>query len=89
LALFIGDEDRFDAVGAHSWEAMSKDCGFNAGQLLVEFRRMAIAFLPAWEKVHESIAKKKGMTEAEIQLLINMTEIFKKHCANAMSMTER
>jgi serine/threonine-protein kinase HipA len=89
LALFIGDEDNFDAVGAHSWEALSKDCGFNAGELLVEFRRMAVALLPAWEKVHESIVKKKGVTESEIQLLVNMTEIFKKHCANAMSMTAR
>jgi serine/threonine-protein kinase HipA len=89
LALFIGDEDNFDAVGAHSWEALSKDCGFNAGELLVEFRRMAVALLPAWEKVQESIVKKKGVTESELQLLSKMTEIFKKHCANAMSMTAR
>jgi serine/threonine-protein kinase HipA len=89
LALFIGDEDNFDAVGSHSWEALSKDCGFNAGELLVEFRRMAVALLPAWEKVHESIVKKKGVTEAEIQLLSKMTEIFMNHGASAMSMTER
>lgn len=89
LALYIGDEDNFDAVGAHSWEALSKDCGFNAGELLVEFRRMAVALLPAWAKVHESIVKKKGVTEAELQLLSKMTEIFKKHGANAMSMTAR
>lgn len=89
LALFIGDEDNFDAVGTHSWEALSKDCGFNAGELLVEFRRMAVALLPAWEKVYESIVKKKGVTEAELQLLSKMTEIFKKHGANAMSMTAR
>lgn len=89
LALFIGDEDNFDAVGAHSWEALSKDCGFSAMPLLVEFRRMAVAFLPAWEKVHERISKKRGVTEAELQLLIKMTEIFKRHCASAISMTER
>jgi serine/threonine-protein kinase HipA len=89
LALFIGDDETFDAVGAHSWEALSKDCGFNASQLLVEFRRMAVALLPAWDKLHESLAKKRGVTKAELQLLTRMTEIFKKHCANAVSMTER
>ena len=89
LALFIGDEDSFDAVGAHSWEALSKDCGFNALQLLVEFRRMAVALLPAWNKVHERVSKKRGVTAQELQLLGKMTEVFKKHCANAVSMTER
>ena len=89
LALFIGDEETFDAVGAHSWEALSKDCGFNAAQLLVEFRRMAVALIPAWDKLQERIAKERGVTDAELQLLAKMTEIFKRHCANAISMTER
>ncbi len=89
LALFIGDEETFDTVGAHSWEALSKDCGFNASQLLVEFRRVAVALLPAWDKLLTSLSKKRGVTEAELQLLARMTEIFKKHCANAVSMTER
>ena len=70
-------------------EALSKDCGFSALQLLVEFRRMAVSLLPTWDKVHESVSKKRGVTEAELQLLARMTEIFKKHCANAISMTER
>jgi serine/threonine-protein kinase HipA len=89
LALFIGDDETFDAVGAHSWEALSKDCGFSALELMVEFRRMAAALLPAWNKLHESLSKKRGVTEAELQLLARMTEIFKKHCTNAISMTER
>ncbi len=89
LALFIGDEETFDAVGAHSWEALSKDCGFNALQLLVEFRRMAVALLPAWGKLHESLSTKRGVTQEELQLLARMTDVFKRHCANAMSMTER
>jgi serine/threonine-protein kinase HipA len=89
LALFIGDEETFDAVGAHSWEALSKDCGFSALPLLSEFRRMAVALIPAWEKVRERISTTRGVTEAELQLLARMTEIFKKHCANAISMTAR
>ncbi|MBC7918810.1 MAG: HipA domain-containing protein [Rhodoferax sp.] len=89
LALFIGDEQSFDAVGAHSWEALSKDCGFNAAQVLVEFRRMAIALPLAWEKVHERISKKRGVTEAELELLQRMTRIFRVHSENAISMTTR
>lgn len=89
LALFIGDEETFDAVGAHSWEALSKDCGFSVLPLLSEFRRMAVSLLPSWEKLHTSLSKKRGLTEAELQLLTRMTEIFKRHCASAMSMTER
>ena len=89
MALFIGDDETFDAVGAHSWEALSKDCGFKASELLVEFRRMAVLLLPAWDKVHDSVSKKRGVTEPEFQLLAKMTEIFKQHCTNAISMTER
>ena len=89
MALFIGDDESFDAVGAHSWEALSKDCGFKASELLVEFRRMAVLLLPAWDKVHDSVSKKRGVTEPEFQLLAKMTEIFKQHCTNAISMTER
>lgn len=89
LALFIGDEESFDAVGAHSWEALSKDCGFNATQLLVEFRRMAVALPPAWDKVRARVAKQKGVTQAERDLLQRMSEIFQSHCTNAMSMSSR
>lgn len=89
LALFIGDEESFDSVGAHSWEALSNDCGFNAQQLLVEFRRMAVAFLPAWTKVSERISKERGASPQDLQLLAKMTRVFQKHCDYAISMTER
>ena len=51
LALFIGDEETFDAVGAHSWEAFCADCGFGLAPTLAEFRRMALALPSAWRKV--------------------------------------
>jgi serine/threonine-protein kinase HipA len=89
LALFIGDEDHFDAVGAHSWEALCTDCGFGFAPLLAEFRRMALAFLPAWGKVRERVLKEPGITEAEQALLGRMTQIFETHCAHAQSMTAR
>lgn len=89
LALFIGDEDHFDAVGAHSWEALCADCGFGFAPVLQEFRRMAQDLLPAWLKVSERMGKEAAVTDAEQTLLSRMTAIFEQHCAHAMSMTER
>lgn len=89
LALFIGDEDQFDAVGAHSWEALCADCGFGFAPVLQEFRRMAQALLPAWHKVSERIGQEPGVTVAERVLLSRMQAIFEQHCAHAMSMTAR
>lgn len=87
LALFIGDEETFDAVGAHSWEAFCTDCGFRLAPTLVEFRRMALALLPAWRKVQGSVAKEKGVTEAERAMLARMSAIFERHAGHALSMT--
>ena len=89
LALFIGDEESFDAVGAHSWEALCADCGFSYVQLQVEFRRMALALQPAWERVCEPIFKARGITAAEMDVLHRMTQIFHLHCDHATSMTAR
>jgi serine/threonine-protein kinase HipA len=89
LALFIGDEDNFDAVGAHSWEALCEDCGFGFAPLMVEFRRMALALLPAWSKVRDSVLKEQGVTEAEQALLARMTKVFEAHCEHGLSMSAR
>ena len=89
LALFIGDEDNFDAVGAHSWEAFCADCGFSFVQTLVEFRRMATSLMPAWQNVHERITKERGITDPERELLSRMTQIFATHIRYAQSMTAR
>jgi serine/threonine-protein kinase HipA len=87
LALYIGDEDRFDAVGSHSWEALCADCGFGFAPLMVEFRRMAQAFVPAWTKVRERVAGEPGVTPDEQRLLSRMTQVFEQHAAHALSMT--
>jgi serine/threonine-protein kinase HipA len=87
LALFIGDEETFDAVGAHSWEALCADCGFGFAPTLAEFRRMALALLPAWNKVQASVAKEKGVTEAELAMLARMSAVFERHVGHALSMT--
>jgi uncharacterized cysteine cluster protein YcgN (CxxCxxCC family) len=36
LALFIGNNETFDAVGQHSWEALCDDCGFGLPDTLKE-----------------------------------------------------
>ena len=89
LALFIGDEETFDAVGRHSWEAFCKDCGFRLPEFLKEFRNMATKLLPAWRKVCAEIEKKNTPTEGETKLLERMTAVFEKQVQNAMSMSAK
>ena len=50
MALYIGDEETFDAVGAHSWEALCHDCGFRLPETLKGFRRMADELFPPGKK---------------------------------------
>ena len=88
LALFIGDDEAFEAVGAHSWAAFCTDCGFGLAPTRVEFRRMALALLPAWGKVQSSVVKEKGVTEAERAMLARMSAIFDRHVGHALSMTD-
>ena len=87
LALFIGDEENFGAVGRHSWEALCDDCGFRLDDTLRGFRSMALGLPTAWNKVHAQIEKKNKPTPAEIALLNTMGGIFEVHCRNALSMT--
>ena len=87
LALFIGDEENFAAVGRHSWEALCDACGFRLDDTLREFRSMALGLPTAWNKVQAQIEKKNKPTPAEIALLNTMRSIFEEHCRNALSMT--
>ncbi|MDM0115749.1 HipA domain-containing protein [Variovorax sp. J22R133] len=89
LALYIGDEDTFDAVGRHSWEALCADCGFRLRETLEQFRTMASALPPAWTKVRAQIEKDNAPTEAERAVLDEMSRIFELHCSHALSMTQR
>ena len=88
LALYIGDEDRFDAVGAHSWEALCQDCGFRLPETLKGFRKLAQDLLPAWHKVLARLQQDTQPTAAETALLERMTKIFEAHSGYALSMTE-
>ncbi len=87
LALFIGDEETFDAVGHHSWEALCADCGFRLPETLREFRTMAMALPPAWRKVRAQLDRQSALTPAEADILERMTRVFELHCGHALSMT--
>lgn len=87
LALFMGDEDHFDTVGRHSWEALCADCGFGLAGTLKEFQRMALALLPAWHTVQARLLQDPATTAAETKLLQRMTACFTQHQAAALSMT--
>lgn len=86
LALFIGDEETFDAVGHHSWEALCDDCGFRLPETLIEFRKMATALLPAWQKLRDQISRQHIPTLAEAEMLERMTHVFELHSRHALSM---
>lgn len=88
LALFIGDEETFAAVDAHSWEALCKDCGFRLPGTLKGFRKMAQDLLPAWRKVLDRVLSETQPTSAEAEVLARMTQVFEEHVGNALSMTQ-
>ena len=88
LALYIGDEDTFDAVGEHSWEALCTDCGFRLPETLRGFRKLAQALLPAWDKVQTQVLAQVAPTEEERDVLQRMTQVFQSHHAHALSMTQ-
>lgn len=88
LALYIGDEDTFDAVASHSWEAFCNDCGFRKPETMKELCKLARGFLPAWQKTREKIAGEVEPTPQEVALLDRMTKVFETHCGYALSMTD-
>lgn len=88
LALYVGDEDTFDAVGAHSWAALCEDCGFRFPETMKGFRKMAERLLPAWQKTKAAVVREVSPTGPELALLKKMTEVFELHSAYALSMSD-
>ena len=88
LALYIGDDDRYDSIGAHSWEAFCDDCGFGFKPTLTLFRKMAQDVLKNWAKVAAQASGTFVLTEPELKLMQDMTKVIEKNCTAAVSMTE-
>lgn len=86
LALYVGDDDHFDSIGAHSWEAFCEDCGFGFKPTLTLLRKMAQDVLKNWAKVVEQTSGTFILTESELALMTNITRVIKKNCTAAASM---
>lgn len=89
LALYIGGDETFDAVGAHSWEALCEDCGFRLNETLKTLRKMALDMMRMWDKVYLQVVAETEPTPEEQDVLRRMDAVFEKHMAHALSMTER
>jgi serine/threonine-protein kinase HipA len=87
LALFIGDDSTYAAVGAHSWEAFCDDCGFALKPTLALFRKMAQAVRPAWDKTVNSALRQYRLSPAEKALMERMGLVIETNAQAALSMS--
>ena len=86
LALHIGDDNTFDAVASHSWEAFCNDCGFRKKETVKELYKLAKGLLAAWQKVKSNITTEIEPTAQEQELLERMTQVFATHCGHVALM---
>ena len=87
LALFIGDDENYASIGAHSWEAFCEDCGFGYKPTLAQLRKLARDVSQEWGHVVERTKAQHVLSEQELQLIEEITGVIQKNCAAALSMT--
>jgi serine/threonine-protein kinase HipA len=87
LALFIGDENTYEAVGAHSWEAFCADCGFGFKPTMALFRKMAKDIGKSWERTVANATHQNQLTTAESSLIERIGAIIDSNSKTALSMT--
>jgi serine/threonine-protein kinase HipA len=87
LALFIGDEQTYATVGAHSWETFCEDCGFSYKPVRAMFRKMAQDLPVAWQKVTGAALKRFELSVAEKKLIQDMSAVIDQNIQAALSMT--
>jgi serine/threonine-protein kinase HipA len=87
LALYIGDDDQYASVGAHSWEAFCEDCGFSVKPTLRLFRKMAQDVAKAWATVSAQARTDFVLSDQELKLIEAITQVIRSNCAAAESMT--
>lgn len=85
LALYIGDDDQYASVGAHSWEAFCEDCGFGVKSTLALFRKMALEIPKAWANVVAQTESDFVLTGSEKTLIKDMTQVIEKNGMAARS----
>jgi serine/threonine-protein kinase HipA len=89
LALYIGDDDQFSSVGAHSWEAFCEDCGFSVKPTSALFRKMAQEVTKTWGVVTAQAMTDFALSPQELKLMAAITEVIASNCSAAVSMTVR
>jgi len=89
LALYIGDEDQYTSIGAHSWEAFCEDCGFGVKPTLRLFRKMANDVAKAWVSVTAQATADFALTPSELALIHSITQVIEANCFAAVSMTTK
>lgn len=87
LALFIGDETSYDAVGAHSWEAFCDDCGFGLKPTLALFRKMAKDARKSWDKTVAAATHHYQLNPSENALIERIGSVIDRNSKAALSMT--
>ena len=89
LALYIGDEDQYASIGAHSWEAFCEDCGFSVKSTLTLFRKMANDVTKAWGAVTAQATADFALSPSELTLIHAITKVIETNCLAAVSMTAK
>ena len=89
LALYIGDENRYASVGAHSWEAFCEDCGFSVKATMTLFRKMAQDVAKAWAKVSAQATADFALSQSELGLIQSISKVIETNCSAALSMTTK
>jgi serine/threonine-protein kinase HipA len=87
LALFIGDDTTYDAVGAHSWEAFCDDCGFGLKPTLALFRKMAKDARKSWDKTVAAATHHCQLNPSENALIERIGSVIDRNSKAALSMT--
>jgi serine/threonine-protein kinase HipA len=86
LALYIGDEDTFHSVGAHSWEALCADCGFAYKPLMAIFRKMAQDISKKWDSVVSQSTRGLELSQAEKDVVARIGAVIETNRQAALSM---
>lgn len=87
LALFIGDESSFAAVGAHSWEAFCDDCGFGLKPTLALFKKMAVDVRQSWDNTVATALRRYPRSPAEKALIERMGVVIETNSQAAILMS--
>lgn len=87
LALFIGDNTNYEAVGAHSWEALCEDCGFGLKPTMRQFRKMAKDIRRSWDKTVATSIAQYQLSESEKALIERISAVIDTNSQAALSMT--